>query len=123
MFGYQTVSPPADKTLKEGDTIHFGKCTLTVLHTPGHTEGGISLVGNDCVFVGDTLFQGSIGRTDFPGGNYKALIGSIKEKLATLPDNYTVYPGHGPTTTLGQEKRNNPFILSPEVYSPEGEES
>jgi len=122
MFGYQIISPPADKTLKEGDTIHFGKQALTVLHTPGHTPGGISLVGNDCVFVGDTLFQGSIGRTDFPGGSYKALINSIKEKLATLPDDFTVYTGHGPTTTIGTEKRNNPFILTPELYSPEDEQ-
>ena len=117
MFGYQVVSPSADKTLREGDTIHFGKCTLTVLHTPGHTPGGISLVGTDCVSVGDTLFQGSIGRTDFPGGNYKALIRSIKEKLARLPDNYTVYPGHGPTTTIGEEKRTNPFLLTPETHA------
>jgi glyoxylase-like metal-dependent hydrolase (beta-lactamase superfamily II) len=122
MFGYQIISPPADKTLKEGDTIHFGKQALTVLHTPGHTPGGISLVGNDCVFVGDTLFQGSIGRTDFLGGSYSALIKSIKEKLATLPDNFTVYTGHGPTTTIGAEKRNNPFLLTPELYSPENEQ-
>lgn len=122
MFGYQIASPPADKTVRQGDMIHFGKCTLTVIHTPGHTEGGISLVGNDCIFVGDTLFQGSIGRTDFPGGSYKALIRSIKEKLAVLPDNFTVYTGHGPTTTMGEEKRNNPFLLSPELYSPEDEE-
>jgi hydroxyacylglutathione hydrolase len=122
MFGYQVVSPPADKTLRQGDTIHFGKCTLTVLHTPGHTPGGISLLGNDCVFVGDTLFQGSIGRTDFPGGNYKTLIRSIKEKLNVLPDNFTVYAGHGPTTTIGIEKRNNPFLLSPQLYSSEDEE-
>lgn len=122
MFGYQLVSPSADKTLRQGDTIHFGKQTLITLHTPGHTPGGISLVGNDCVFVGDTLFQGSMGRTDFPGGNYKALIRSIKEKLVTLPDNFTVYTGHGPTTTIGAEKRNNPFLLTPELYSPEDEE-
>ena len=122
MFGYQTISPPADRTLNAGNTIHFGKQALTVLHTPGHTPGGISLVGNDCVFVGDTLFQGSIGRTDFPGGSYKALINSIKEKLATLPDDFTVYTGHGPTTTIGTEKRNNPFILTPELYSPEDEQ-
>jgi glyoxylase-like metal-dependent hydrolase (beta-lactamase superfamily II) len=122
MFGYQVVSPPADKTLNEGDTVHFGKQTLIILHTPGHTPGGISLVGNDCVFVGDTLFQGSIGRTDFPGGSYKALIRSIKEKLATLPDNFTVYPGHGPTTTIGTEKRNNPFLLTPEQSTPNDEE-
>jgi hydroxyacylglutathione hydrolase len=124
MFGYQITSPPqADKTLEEGDTISFGKQALTVLHTPGHTLGGISLVGTDCVFVGDTLFQGSIGRTDFPGGNYKDLIKSIKRKLATLPDNYTVYPGHGPTTTIGAEKKNNPFLLSPETYAQEEDEA
>ena len=119
MFGYQLASPPADKTLQQGDTIHFGKCALVVLHTPGHTPGGISLTGTSCVFVGDTLFQGSIGRTDLPGGSYKTLIRSIREKLATLPDNFTVYTGHGPTTTIAQEKRNNPFILTPELYAPE----
>ena len=122
MFGIQLVSPPADKTLREGDAVRFGKIVLRVLHTPGHTKGGISLVGDDCVFVGDTLFNGSIGRTDFPGGSYKQLIKSIKEKLATLPDHFTVYTGHGPTTTIGIEKRNNPFILSPELYAPEEEE-
>ena len=122
MFGYVIASPPADKILRQGDMIHFGKCTLTVLHTPGHTLGGISLMGNDCVFAGDTLFQGSIGRTDFPGGNYKALIRSIKEKLIILPENFTVYTGHGQTTTIGIEKRNNPFLLAPELYSPEDEE-
>lgn len=116
------MSPLADKTLRQGDSIHFGRCTLAVLHTPGHTPGGISLVGADCVFVGDTLFQSSIGRTDFPGGNYKALIRSIKEKLATLPDEFIVYAGHGPTTTIGAEKNNNPFLLTPEQFSPENEE-
>jgi hydroxyacylglutathione hydrolase len=122
MFGYQLFSPPADKTLQQGDTIHFGKQALTVLHTPGHTPGGISLVGNNCVFVGDTLFQGGIGRTDLPGGSYKALIRSIREKLATLPNNFTVYTGHGPTTTIAQEIRNNPFILTPELYAPDKDE-
>jgi len=122
MFGYQIASPPADKTLREGDTIHFGKCTLAVMHTPGHIRGGISLAGTNCVFVGDTLFQGSIGRTDFPGGSYKTLIRSIKEKLVTLPDTFIVYTGHGPTTTIAQEKRNNPFILTPELYAPDEEE-
>lgn len=121
MFGYELVSPPADKSLKEGDTIRFGKQTLTTLHTPGHTPGGMSLVGIDCVFVGDTLFHGSIGRTDFPGGDYRTLIRSMKEKLTVLPDNFTVYTGHGPTTTIGTEKRNNPFLLTPELYSPEDE--
>lgn len=122
MFGYQISSPSADKTLRQGDMIQFGRCTLNVLHTPGHTPGGISLVGDNCVFVGDTLFQGSIGRTDFPGGSYKALIRSIKEELVVLPDNFTVYTGHGPTTTIGEEKRNNPFLLTPEQYAPNEDE-
>jgi glyoxylase-like metal-dependent hydrolase (beta-lactamase superfamily II) len=122
MFEYEIASPPADKTLNEGDAIHFGKQAFAVLHTPGHTPGGISLVGTDCVFVGDTLFQESIGRTDFPGGNYEALIRSIKEKLAVLPDSFIVYTGHGPTTTVGTEKRNNPFLLKPEHYVPDEEE-
>jgi glyoxylase-like metal-dependent hydrolase (beta-lactamase superfamily II) len=122
MFGIQLVSPPADKTLREGDAVRFGKIVLRVLHTPGHTKGGISLVGEDCVFVGDTLFNGSIGRIDFPGGSYKQIIKSIKEKLVVLPDHFTVYTGHGPTTTIGNEKRSNPFVLSPEFYAPEEEE-
>jgi glyoxylase-like metal-dependent hydrolase (beta-lactamase superfamily II) len=120
-FGYQLRSPPADKMLSEGEMILFGKCTLTVLHTPGHTPGGISLVDDDCVFVGDTLFQGSIGRTDFPGGSYKMLIRSIREKLAVLPDNFVVYAGHGPTTTIREEKKGNPFLLAPEQYEPDEE--
>jgi len=121
MFGIQVASLPADKTLKDGDAIRFGKIVLRVLHTPGHSKGGISLVGDDCVFVGDTLFQGSIGRTDFPGGSYKEIIKSIKEKLATLPDHFIAYTGHGPATTIGQEKRSNPFILTPELYASDEE--
>jgi glyoxylase-like metal-dependent hydrolase (beta-lactamase superfamily II) len=78
--------------------------------------GGISLAAEDSVFVGDTLFKGSIGRTDIPGGSYEQLIKSIKEKLAKLPDNFVVYPGHGPTTTIGEEKRTNPYLLFPEPY-------
>jgi len=120
-FGYQVKSPAADKLLSEGDMVHFGKCTLTVLHTPGHTLGGISLVGDDCVFVGDTLFQGSIGRTDFPGGSYKVLIHSIREKLAVLPDDFIVYAGHGSKTTIGEEKKGNPFLVAPEQYGADEE--
>jgi glyoxylase-like metal-dependent hydrolase (beta-lactamase superfamily II) len=122
MFGIRLTSPPADETLHEGDTITIGTVTLSVLHTPGHTPGGISLIGTDCVFVGDTLFNGSIGRTDLPGGSYKQIINSIKQKLVTLPDNYTVYPGHGSTTTIAEEKRSNPFLLSPEMYAPKESE-
>jgi glyoxylase-like metal-dependent hydrolase (beta-lactamase superfamily II) len=102
----------ADILVKEGDVITFGPYKLNVLHTPGHTPGGISLVleDNPLVYVGDTLFAGSIGRTDFPGGDYDTLIASIRTKLFTLDDDTTVYTGHGPATTIGQEKRSNPFV-------------
>jgi glyoxylase-like metal-dependent hydrolase (beta-lactamase superfamily II) len=102
-------SPPADQTIGDGDTIQFGDITLTVIHTPGHTPGGISLFCDDSVFVGDTLFEGSIGRTDFPGGDYGTLISSIQKKLFPLGDHVTVYCGHGSETTIGKEKRFNPF--------------
>jgi hydroxyacylglutathione hydrolase len=102
----------ADILLKEGDVLSFGKYRLKVLHTPGHTPGGISLVMEDAplVYVGDLLFQGSIGRTDFPGGSFEDLINAVKTKIFPLGDNYTVYPGHGPVTTVGQERKYNPFF-------------
>ncbi|MDZ7598569.1 MAG: MBL fold metallo-hydrolase [Desulfobacterales bacterium] len=103
-------SPPPDRTVVEGDRVTFGDIALTVLHTPGHTPGGISFHTDRCVFVGDALFYGSIGRTDFPGGDYDTLIASIRTKLFTLDDDTTVYTGHGPATTVGQEKRSNPFV-------------
>lgn len=110
-------SPAADRLLEDGDTITFGTHTLTVLHTPGHTPGGICLyteyekdgVLQKVVFAGDTLFAGSIGRTDFPGGNFETLITSIRTKLFTLDDAVRVYPGHMAGTTIGAEKRSNPF--------------
>ncbi len=111
-------SPTPDRLLEDGDIIRFGDIELSVLHTPGHTIGGISLyteyknAGGDvkkAVFSGDTLFTGSIGRTDFPGGNYDTLISSIHNKLFTLDDTVTVYPGHMGTTTIEVEKRTNPF--------------
>jgi glyoxylase-like metal-dependent hydrolase (beta-lactamase superfamily II) len=110
-------SPAADRQLEDGDTITFGTHTLKVLHTPGHTPGGICLYTeyeNDgtlhrAVFVGDTLFAGSIGRTDFPGGSFDTLINSIRTKLFALDENVTVYPGHMGNTTIGTEKRSNPF--------------
>ncbi|MBL0713181.1 MAG: MBL fold metallo-hydrolase [Desulfosarcina sp.] len=102
-------SPPPDRMVEEGDQIVVGNLTLTVLHTPGHTPGGISLHSDGHVFVGDTLFQGSIGRTDFPGGDYDTIIRSIREKLFTLGDQVVVYTGHGPETTIGTEKKLNPF--------------
>ena len=101
---------PADGTLKEGDKVQFGQYTLEVLHTPGHTPGGISLLIDKMIFVGDTLFCGSIGRTDLPGGSFEQLIDSIKRKLLTRGDDYLIYPGHGPASIVGEERRNNPFL-------------
>jgi glyoxylase-like metal-dependent hydrolase (beta-lactamase superfamily II) len=103
-------SPPCDQTLEEDDTVSFGDITLKVIHTPGHTPGGISLYTNGIVFVGDTLFAGSIGRTDFPGGDFNTLISSIKTKLFNMEDDIRVFSGHGPETSIGVEKRHNPFV-------------
>lgn len=103
-------SPPPDRTLEDGDTVACGAITLSVMHTPGHTPGGISLHTPDAVFVGDTLFSGSVGRTDFPGGDFAVLKASIQEKLFALDDDMVVYPGHMGTTTIGREKRSNPFV-------------
>ncbi|MBF0493974.1 MAG: MBL fold metallo-hydrolase [Candidatus Omnitrophica bacterium] len=100
----------AFKILKDGDKILAGKLEFTVIHTPGHTPGGICLLAGNVLFAGDTLFHEGVGRTDLPGGSQKALEASIKNKLFTLPDNTKVYPGHGPATTIGHEKRNNPYI-------------
>ena len=103
-------SPPADRELQDGDQINFGKINLKVLHTPGHTPGGISLYTDHEAFVGDTLFAGSIGRTDFPGGSFKTLKESIQQKLFALGDDLKVYPGHNQPTTIGVERRTNPFV-------------
>jgi glyoxylase-like metal-dependent hydrolase (beta-lactamase superfamily II) len=104
LFGLHMMSPPADKTLHEGDLIQAGKTTLRVLHTPGHSKGSISLLGDNAIFTGDTLFAGSIGRYDLPGASYKEIMHSIK------PEHVKVYPGHGPTTTISKEKNSNPFL-------------
>ena len=103
-------SPPPDRLLEDGDIVTVGNIELTVLHTPGHTPGGISLHADGAVFVGDTLFAGSIGRTDFPGGDFDTLKTSIQQKLYTLDDDVVVYPGHMGLTRIGQEKRTNPFV-------------
>ena len=100
----------ADRKLCNGDVLQVGNFKLVVLHTPGHTPDGISLLAENAVFTGDALFAGSIGRTDFVGGSYADLIQSIKTKLLCLPESFTVYCGHGPTTTIGNEKRYNPFL-------------
>ena len=101
---------PADQLLQDGDSIQIGSLTLKVLHTPGHTPGGICLCSAEHVWVGDTLFQGSIGRTDLPGGDYGTLMASIRDQLLTLPDLTRVYPGHGEPTTIGEERQFNPFL-------------
>jgi glyoxylase-like metal-dependent hydrolase (beta-lactamase superfamily II) len=103
-------SPEPDLLLNEGDTVSFGNITLKVIHTPGHSRGGICLYTPGHLFAGDTLFAGSIGRTDLPGGDYDTLIDSIKQKLLILPDDTRVYTGHGPETTIADEKRMNPFL-------------
>ncbi len=103
--------PSADRLLQDGDEISAGTVRLTVAHTPGHSPGSISLIGDQAVFTGDALFQGSIGRTDLPGGDYEQLIQSIKARLLVLPDETVAYTGHGPQTTIGQERRYNPFLL------------
>lgn len=105
-----TKACPADRTLTEGDKIKFGAYELEVLHTPGHTPGGISLVVDKMIFVGDTLFCGSVGRTDLPGGSYEQLMHSINNKLLSRPDECLVYPGHGPSSTIGKERESNPFL-------------
>ncbi len=108
-FGFDCTSPPADILLSEGEYVKFGDVTLKVLHTPGHSQGSIALIGETEVFTGDTLFTGSIGRTDFPGSSDPQMQLSLK-KLIHLPDYFTAYPGHGSPTTIAQEKRVNPFL-------------
>jgi glyoxylase-like metal-dependent hydrolase (beta-lactamase superfamily II) len=103
--------PKPDRLLKDGDTIDIDGLHFTVLHTPGHSPGGISLYGHEIVFTGDALFNYGIGRTDFPGCSYDQLMDSIQNKLMTLPDETIVYPGHGPSTTIGEERRGNPFLV------------
>ena len=102
---------PADRLLNDGDVLTVSEAlTLTVIHTPGHTPGGICLLAGEVLFSGDTLFAESIGRTDFPGGSYRQLITAIKERLMVLDDAVKVLPGHGPESTIGWERKMNPFI-------------
>ncbi|KAB2951263.1 MBL fold metallo-hydrolase [Heliorestis acidaminivorans] len=110
-FTHPIVSPAAARVVQDGDEIKIGNVTLEVLHTPGHTLGGMCLKGPDVVFSGDTLFAGSVGRTDFPNGSHSTLIQSIREKLLTLPDETIVYPGHGPKSTIEKERTSNPFLI------------
>jgi len=102
--------PPPDRTFTHGDTVRVGALAFQVRHTPGHSPGSVSLVGPGVVLGGDVLFAGSIGRTDLPGGDFDTLIASIERELLSLPDATIVYTGHGPETTVGHERRSNPFL-------------
>jgi hydroxyacylglutathione hydrolase len=113
-FGKPIVSPPADRLVNEGDTIEFAGYSLKVREIPGHSVGHVVFIGRDLepplVFGGDVLFAGSVGRTDFPDGDFEQLAAGIRAKLFTLPDETIVLSGHGPATTIGKEKRTNPFV-------------
>jgi glyoxylase-like metal-dependent hydrolase (beta-lactamase superfamily II) len=106
------TSPPADRLLNDGDVINVGELKLKVIHTPGHSPGGISMVSDGLVFTGDTLFAGSIGRWDFPGASYNLLLASVRNKLLVLDEDMIIYPGHGPTSNIGTEKKENPFFAN-----------
>ena len=109
-MGFKVISRPAEHLLSEGDKISFGNSELEVIHTPGHTKGGVCFVGDGVAFTGDTLFASSIGRSDFPGGSEVELIGNIKKKLLALPDETKVYSGHGPSSEIGWERKCNPYL-------------
>ena len=110
LTGVISQSPPAARLLKDGDLIKVGEMVFEVIHTPGHTPGSISLKLGDRVFTGDALFQESIGRTDFPYGSEKNLLKSIRRRLMVFDDKVEVLPGHGPNSTIGHERKNNPFL-------------
>lgn len=110
MIGYPDVNVSATVFIKDGDEFLLGNEKLTVIHTPGHTKGGVSILIGNKLFVGDTLFFGSIGRTDFPGGSFDELKNSIQNKLFTLSEDVIVYPGHGGATTIKREKNSNPYV-------------
>lgn len=113
MFGAKP-SPPADQKVGDGDKIKVGNVTITVIHTPGHTQGGMCLLFDGNVITGDTLFVGGVGRTDLPGGSWRVLLKSIQEKLLSLPDETRVLPGHNygstKTSTIGKERKTNAFL-------------
>ena len=109
--GMDVALPAADRLLRDGDVISFGEVELSVLHTPGHTPGGICLYAPGVLISGDTLFAASVGRTDFPGGSQAQLLSSINDRLLTLPPETEVYTGHGPPTTIADEIRGNPFLM------------
>ncbi|MFH2035867.1 MAG: MBL fold metallo-hydrolase [Candidatus Zixiibacteriota bacterium] len=110
IFGFNIECPPADHLVSDSDVIRIKNMEFVVFATPGHSPGGVCYYIGNRLFCGDTLFNGSIGRTDLPGGNYSQLINSIQKSILSLPDDIICYPGHGPATTVGEERRSNPFI-------------
>lgn len=106
----ESVPPVYEKFVKDGDIVTVGDMQIKVIHTPGHTEGGVCYLIEDKLFSGDTLFRESVGRTDLFGGSFEKLLDSVKNKLFKLDDNITVYPGHGPATTIGYEKKHNEIL-------------
>lgn len=110
MFGVLDSSKGADGNLKDGDILTLGNMEVKCIETPGHTPGGVCFLVENNLFTGDTLFSGSIGRTDLTGGDFDTIISSIKEKLMVLDNSVVVYPGHGPSSTIGREKQSNPFL-------------
>jgi len=117
--GVLATRPRQVQYLEEGDRVEAGNLSLEVLSTPGHTRGGLSFYMPGYLFCGDLIFQGSIGRTDLKGGSLQTLLRSVKEKVWGLPDDTLILPGHGPETTLGEEKRHNPFLMGLEDYRQE----
>jgi glyoxylase-like metal-dependent hydrolase (beta-lactamase superfamily II) len=118
-LGLELGRPPSvDTSAAEGDVLTAGEVELEVVHTPGHSPGSISLVADSMVFAGDTLFAGSIGRSDLPGGDGETLLEMIRAKLFPLGDETAVHPGHGPSTTIGQERRSNPFVGESRLWLP-----
>jgi glyoxylase-like metal-dependent hydrolase (beta-lactamase superfamily II) len=109
-IGFPMISPAAGKLLQQGERLAVGHCELKVLETPGHTPGSICLLGEGFLISGDTLFAGSVGRTDLPGGDSRALRQSLRTQLLPLPDETLVFPGHGPATRMDREKRENPYL-------------
>ncbi|MDP8242468.1 MAG: MBL fold metallo-hydrolase [Candidatus Hinthialibacter antarcticus] len=109
-LGTPITSPAADRELNDGDSLEFGDHAIRVYHTPGHSPGGVSFYIGNLLFPGDALFKQSVGRSDLPGASHEVLIAGIRNQLLVLPDDTIVYPGHGPATTIGDEKLDNPFL-------------
>ncbi|NLB41650.1 MAG: MBL fold metallo-hydrolase [Clostridiales bacterium] len=114
--GHESIQSPADILIEDGRELQIGTMKLTAIHTPGHTPGGICYLSDEILFTGDTLFEGSVGRTDLPGGSQHVLMQSINEKLMVLADELKIYPGHGRVSTLGKERETNPFLQDREDF-------